>query len=125
MTAFASLSLLNNAAVAQTFAAQSLSGGIAKWMSQESVYDARRQVTMSVSLPKNGSSVARIKQKIMIPIMDSVVTDKKIAEAYIVVEAVLPKQASETVRLDLRKFADQLLVHAASTAAFQNLEDQY
>lgn len=127
MSAFATLSLQNEAAVAQTFAPAGIDPqGVAKWMTQtESVFDARRQVTMSVSLPKNGSTVARVKQKVLIPIMDTVDTTKKVAEAYAIVELVLPKVASSTVRLDLRKYADQLLTNAVTTAAVTNFESIY
>lgn len=80
---------------------------------------------MSVSLPKNGSQVARIRQKVMVPIMDSVDASKKIAEAYVNIEAVIPKQASDTTRLDLRKLADTLLQSAVTTAAFTSFEAIY
>lgn len=126
MTAFASLALLNNAAATVTFIPQSIdSSGVAKWITQDSVYDARKVVTMSVTLPKNGSSVARIKQKVIIPVMDTVDASKKLSDAYINIEVVLPKQCSETVRLDLRAYGDALLKHVVSTAAFQNLEAIY
>lgn len=126
MTAFAALSLLNDAAVAQTFNPANIdSAGVAKWLGTEAILDAKRSVTMSVSLPKNGSSVARVRQRVLIPIMDTVDATKKVAEAYADVTLVLPKQASSTVRLDLRKFTDQLLVNAVTTAAVTNFESIY
>lgn len=126
MSAFASLTLQNNAAANVVFNPQSIdSAGVATWISSDSVYDARKKVTMSVSLPKNGSSVVRVKQKLFAPVMDSIDATKKVAEAYVTIEAVLPKQASETLRLDMRKLADTLLANAVSTAAYQNLEAIY
>lgn len=126
MAAFAALSLQNNAAVAQTFNPQSKDAqGVSVWLGTETVLDAKKKVTMSVNLPKNGSTVTRVKQRVLIPIMDSVDTSKKIAEAYADVVYVLPKQASETVRLDLRKFIDQLTLAAVTTAAVQNYEDVF
>lgn len=126
MSALAALSLLNNAAVAQTFNPVGIdSAGVAKWFGTETVYDGKKLVTMSVSYPKNGSSVVRVKQKVSIPVMDAVDTTKKIADCYANIEFVLPKQASETIRLDLRKYVDQLVLHAVSTAAVQNLENIY
>lgn len=127
MSAFAAISLLNNAAVEQVLSPSSIDSiGVAKWMStSEASLDARRVASMSVSLPKNGSNVARIKQKVLIPIMDTVDTTKKIAEAYVTIEAVIPKQATETNRLDLRAYAKDLLADAVSTAAFTNLESIY
>lgn len=127
MSAFATLSLQNEAAVAQSFAPAGIDPqGVAKWMTNtETVFDARRVATMSLSLPKNGSSVVRLKQKVLIPIMDTVDTTKKIGEAYALVELVMPKTASTTVRLDLRKYADQFLTNAVTTAAVQNFESIY
>jgi len=126
MSAFAALSLQNNAAVAQAFNPQSIdAAGVATWYGTETVLDAKKKVTLSVSLPKNGSTVSRVKQRISVPIMDAVDATKKIADAYVDITFVLPKQASETVRLDLRKYADQLLINAVTTAAVQNLEAIY
>lgn len=127
MTAFAALSLNNNAAVAQSFSAQSIdSNGVARWLTtSEAIYDARRAVTMSVTLPKAGSNVIRIKQKVVLPIMDTVDTTKKVAEAYVTIDVVIPKQATDTQRLDLRAYSKDLLANAVSTAAFTNLEAIY
>lgn len=126
MSAFATLSLKNNAAVEQTFYPQSIdSAGVATWLDSAASLDAKRKVSMSVALPRNGGTVARIKQKVTIPVMDSVDATKKVAETYVVIEAVIPKIASETIRLDLKALATDLLADAVSTAAFQNHESIY
>jgi len=127
MTAFASLTLPNNAAANQTFGPSGIDQkGVAKWMTtSEASLDARRTVTMSVTLPKNGSSVVRVKQRVAIPIMDAVDTTKKIAEAYANIELVLPKQATSTNRLDLRKYAEKLIADAVTTAAVTDFESIY
>jgi hypothetical protein len=126
MTAFATISLLNNAAVEQAFTPQSIdSVGVANWLDAGTTFDSKRKVSMSVSLPRNGGTVSRIKQKVTIPVMDSIDTTKKVAEAYVIIEAVIPKLASETIRLDLRAMAKDLLNDAVSTAAYQNLEAIY
>lgn len=127
MTAFAALSLLNNAAVAQSFAPVGIDpSGVAKWMTtSEAVYDARRQATMLTTLPKNGSNVFRMKQKVVIPVMDIIDISKKVAEAYVNVEFVIPKQANLTQRLDLRAYADEFVKNAVSTAAITNFEGIY
>lgn len=126
MSALAALSLQNNAAVAQTFTPAGIdSSGVARWHGSETILDGKKVVTMSVNLPKNGSTVVRVKQRVMIPIMDTVDTTKKIAEAYADVVLVLPKQASETNRLDLRKFAEKLLADAVTTSAVTNFEAVY
>lgn len=126
MSAFAALTLQNNAAANVVFNPQSIdSDGVATYLTSDAIFDSKKKVTMSVALPKGGSSVARIKQRVMIPIMDTVDTNKKVAEAYVTIEAVIPKLASETARLDLRKLADTLLANAVSTAAYQSLEAIY
>lgn len=126
MSAFANLTLVDSAAANVVFSPQSLdSAGVAKWLTSDSIYDAKKATTMSVTLPKPGGTVTRIKQKIVIPIMDSVNTSLRIAEASIFIEAVIPKTASQTQRLDLRKHASTLLDNAVSTAAFTSLEAIY
>lgn len=126
MTALAALTLNNNAAVAQTFNPSGIdSQGVAKWLGTETVFDGKKSVTMSVTHPKNGSTVVRVRQRIMIPIMDTVDTTKKVAEAYADLQFVLPKQASLTNRLDLRKFTTELVAHAVSTAAVTDFEAIY
>lgn len=126
MSAFGTLTLQNNAAANVVFNPASIdSNGVATWFVSNSIYDARTKATMQVLLPKNGSPVARVKQRIAVPIMDTVDATKKVGEAYVAVEFVLPKQATETQRLDLRKLADTLLQNAVTTAAIQNLESIY
>lgn len=126
MSAFASLSLLNNAAVAVPFAPAAIdSQGVATWRSSNSVYDAKLRVTMSVSYPKNGSEVVRVRQRVTIPIMDTVDTTKKLGEAYASVEFVLPKRATQTQRLDLRAHVKDLVANAVTTAAVDSFESIY
>lgn len=126
MTAFAAVTLQNNAAANVVFNPQAIDPtGVAIWLTNDAIFDSKKKLTMSVTIPKGNSPVVRIKQRVMIPIMDAVDTTKKIGEAYVNIETVIPKLASETTRLDLRKFADTLLTNAVSTAAFQNLEAIY
>jgi len=126
MSAFGTLTLQNNAAANVVFNPASIdSNGVANWYVTNSIFDARWKATMQVTLPKNGSQVARVKQRVVMPIMDTVDTTKKVGEAYAMVEFVLPKQATETNRLDLRKLIDTLLQNAVTTAAVQNLESIY
>lgn len=126
MPALAALVLQNAAAANVTFNPVSIdSDGVAKWQTADSVYDARSHVTHKVRLPLAGGSVARVKQRITIPVMDSVDASKKIGECYVDVEAVMHKQASETIRLNLQAYAETLIAHAITTAAVQNLESVY
>lgn len=126
MTAFAALTLQNNAAANVTFTPGSIdSAGVARWYGQGSVLDARPTVTFKASNPPKGSNVARVSGKVTIPIMDSVNPQLKTAEMIGSFEFVLPKQTTETQRLDLRKLVDTLLQNAVTTAGVQYIESVY
>lgn len=126
MSAFASITLQNNAAANVVFTPSSIDrDGVATWYSTASVLDARPRATLSVRNPKNGSSVARVVGKVALPVMDTVDTTKKIAEVLGNFEFVLPKQASQTNRLDIRKLVDTMIQNAVLTAAVQDIEAVY
>lgn len=126
MSAFANITLADSASANVVFTPQSNdASGVATWLDNNSVLDAKRKLTMSVTLPKNGSSVVRIKQKVVVPIMDTVNTSLKVGEIIANIDVVIPKLASQTQRLDARAFAKNLLADAVSTAAFTNLESIY
>jgi len=126
MTAFAALSLTNSAATAVAFNPTSIdSSGVAKWLTNETAFDAKRAVTSSLTLPKGGSSVVRLKQRVTIPTMDAVDTTKRIGESYVNIEYVVDKRAALATRLDLQKFVDSLTLHASTTAALTSFEGQY
>lgn len=126
MSAFAPLTLLNNAGTNVVFNPQSIdSEGVATYLSGDAILDAKKKVTISVNLPKGGSTVARVKEKIVVPIMDTIDFNKKVAEAYVTVDFVLPKLASQTIRMDLRKYIHALIDDAITKAAIQDLESIY
>lgn len=126
MSAFAPLSLKNNAAIAVAFAPVGIDqSGVATWMTSSGVYDARTKVTMSMTFPRANTSTIRIKQRVQVPIMDTVDPSKKVGEGYVDISVMIPKNMSESQRLDLRAYADALLTSAVTTAAVQNLESIY
>lgn len=126
MSAFAPISLKDQFTVERTFNPQSIdSAGVATWLDTALSFDEKCKVSMSVSLPRNGGTVARIKQKITVPVMDAVDTTKKIAETYVIIEAVIPKIASQDIRRKLKAMASDLLADAVTTAAYDNLESIY
>lgn len=126
MSAFASLALQNNAAATVTFVPQKIdSNGVAVWMTSNAVYDGKQKATLSVKLPQNGSTVVRVTGKVTLPIMDTVDTTKKVAECVGTFELLLPKQASQTNRLDIRKELDTFLTNAVVTSAVQDFEAIY
>lgn len=123
MTAFASLTLVNNAAANVVFNPSSIDvKGIASWTTAETVYDGRSRVTQQLTLPSNGSTAIRLKQRIVIPLMDVVDVNKKVDEAFVNIEFKFPKNISETTRLDLRRYAEKLIENAVTTDAIQKFE---
>jgi hypothetical protein len=126
MSAFASLTLVDYAVANVVFTPTSIdNNGVAKYLSSDAIFDAKKAVTMQVTLPKAGGSVSRVKQKIVIPIMDTVDTTKKVSECIISIEAVLPKNATLAQRRDLKALAVSLAGNAITTAAYESLESIY
>lgn len=126
MSAFASLTLQNNAAANVVFTPSAIDkDGVATWYGTGAVLDARPRATLKVSNPKTGSSVARVTGKVVVPVMDIVDTTKKVADVIGSFEFVLPKQATETQRLDIRKLVDTMIENAITTAAVQYVESIY
>lgn len=127
MSAFATLALTNNAAATVNFTPLSLdnSTGVAKWGTASSVFDGKSLVTMKVDLPTGKSTRIKIKQKVSIPIMDTVNVNLKLDELICTIEISLPKTATQTQRLDLRKYADTLLLNAVTTSAVDLFEGIY
>lgn len=125
MTAFAALTLKNAADADVTFGPADIESGVATWLTSDDIFDAKKRVTMAVVRPKPGGSVVRVKQKVLVPLMDAVDTAKKIGEAYASVEIVMPKTMSSTARLDLRKHVETLVSNAVTTAAVTSFEGIY
>jgi len=126
MSAFATLTLKNSANVDVSFVPSAIDqNGVANWMTSAASFDAKQKASLAVKLPKNGSSVVRVSGRIMQPVMDAVDTTKRVAEGVANFELILPKQMTETDRLDLRKKLETLLTNAVSTAAVQNFESIY
>jgi hypothetical protein len=128
MTALAALSLNDGQAtpVATVFSPVAIdSSGVAKWLAPAASFDARRSATLSVGLPKNGSSVIRVKTRFLIPVMDAVDTTKRIGDSYANLEVVISKLASTQDRKDLQAYVKNALANAAFTAAIVDFEGQY
>jgi len=126
MPAIAAISINDSVPAAQSFTPLNLdSTGVARYGTSAAVFDAKSIITHSVSLPKNGSTVTRVKQKIVIPIMDTVDTTKKVAEAFANIEYVLPKNASALVLANLQAYVKNLAAHAVTTAAVGSFENVY
>lgn len=130
MPAIAAVALVNNAAANVVFTPRKIdSDGVAHFFALDAManggLDVNRRLTLQVVLPKNGSSVCRVKQRISVPTQDIVDPGVKTGESYVNIEFVLDKKADPETCLDLRKFAESLLSHAITTAAISNKESVY
>lgn len=127
MSAFAALTLVNNAAANVTFnpLALNASTGVASYATNNAVYDQKSVASLSVTLPSAKSARCKVKGKVIIPIMDIVNTSLKTDEVIGYFEFVLPKTASQTQRLDIRKYLDTMITNAIVTAAVDNFEGIY
>lgn len=125
MPAFAVMTLQDQTPANVTFNPQSIEANVARWIDAQSVFDAKKSVTHSVSAPKGGSAVSRVRQRVTVPIMDAVDTTKKIGEIIVNVDAVIPKVSSEAQRLLALALVKTLLAHANTTAAYQSIEGVY
>lgn len=99
--------------------------GVARLYEAADAFDGRNAVSLGVKLPKNGSNVARVTAKVVIPVMDSEDPTKKIGEVLGSVEFVLPKQATLDQRKDVLAFTANFMADPSVIAAVQNLESIY
>lgn len=128
MTAFAAITLDDGAGTPapHTFDPSAIDqNGVARLYEAGDVFDGRLAISLGVKLPKNGSNVARITAKVVIPVMDSEDTTLKIGEIIGSVEFVLPKQATLGQRQDVLAYTANFLADASVVAAVENLESIY
>jgi len=99
--------------------------GVAHWYKDESVFDSRPHLSMSVRLPTKGSQVSRVQVKLVHPLMDAVDTTLKVGECILNLECVYPKRSTQAQRLAI---AGQLADYFWSdefAAAISELESIY
>jgi hypothetical protein len=92
---------------------------------EEGSLDSRYAISLGVSLPKNGSQVARVTAKVVIPVMDSENPLVKIGELIGTTSFVLPKTATLTSRADILALMANFLADASVVSAVQDLESIY
>lgn len=123
MTQLADLVIVDYAAANQTFVVQNVdyATGVATWGLAGASYDASTLATFSLKIPSRASTRTRIKARIVIPIMDPVMTTKKIDECIAEVSFSLPKTATSVQRQNSRAFirnflSDNVIVNAVNTS---------
>jgi len=126
MAAFADLVLADSVPANRTFAPFAIdSNGVARWFEANSIMDARLGLTGSITLPSKGGNVARVRYKLNIPVMDTVVTTLKVGDVICNVEYIIPKRASATNRTDIRSLSYNLLNSAPLQNAVNSLASVY
>jgi len=127
MPAIAALSLSDGTA-SRSYVPQSIEGNLATYTYQPAgttSLDARWKITHSVSLPKAGSVVVRTKSKLVIPVMDTVDTSKKVADIMATVDFVLPTRSLKADRTALWTTLSNLIVNAITTSAVEDFNNVY
>lgn len=127
MPAFANIQLKNQAASEVTYTPADIdsASGVARWLGAGSVFDARTQITSSVSYPKSSGTKVRIKGKISVPLMDTVDTTKKVDEAIASFEIALPKSMALLSRQDLRAALADFITDNVIVKAVEDFESVY
>lgn len=127
MPALDTISLKNQATTEVVFAPANINPqtNVVSWLGAGTTFDARTGVTLSVTLPKNGSTRIRIRGKVSIPIMDPVITGKKLDECLANFEFSLPKISVLADRQNLRAYIADFLTDAVVVAAVENFEAVY
>jgi len=126
MPALAVLNLKNQAGTETAMSPVSInaSTGVANWMGAGTTLDNRVQVSSATTLPTGKATKVRSKQKVVIPIIDTV-TGLKVDEIIVNIDASIPKNAALTDRQNARAFTADLMTDAIVVAAFENFEAVY
>jgi hypothetical protein len=130
MSAFAPI-LLDDGAdtpVEHTFSPSGIdSNGVARLYETNDTgsLDSRLAISLGVALPKNGSQVARVTAKVVIPVMDAENSLVKTGELIGTVSFVLPKTATHPQRSDILALVANFLADPSVVSAVQDLESIY
>lgn len=111
MTQLIDLSIQDGAAAAQTFVVQNVdyATGVATWGTAAASFDASTIISFSLKPPSKSSTRVRVRARVIIPIMDPVITTKKVDEVIAEITFSMPKTSTATQRLNLRAYARNLL----------------
>jgi hypothetical protein len=128
MSAFANVSLMDGVPVAHSFSPSGIDqNGVARLYEATLTgsLDSRNAISLGVQLPKNGSQVARVTAKVVIPVMDNVTLLTKVGEIIGTATFVLPKTATAAQRADILAYLSSFLASVPVVAAVQDLESIY
>lgn len=127
MAAIATLQLKNYATTETDFVPGKIDSqtGVVSYYTAGSSYDARSVATVSVTLPKVATGRIKVRGKVSIPVMDAVITTKKIDENLCSFEFSLPRTSTLTDRRNLKAYIADFLTDAVMTKAVEDFESPY
>jgi len=130
MTAFAAITLDDGAdtPVEHTFSPSGIDPqGVARLYenTDDVAFDARPALSLQCKLPRNGSPVARITAKVVVPVMDTEDPTLKKGEMVATAEFILPKLVNQAQRSDILAYLANFLAEASVVAAVKDLESIY
>lgn len=127
MAAFATLSLKNQAAVEINYSPADIDqkSNVARWLGAGAVYDARPVVSLSVAYPSGNGTKVKVRGKIVVPIMDTVDTTKKVDEQIAYFEISLSKKSTLLQRQDLRAALADFCIDTTVVKAIEDFESVY
>lgn len=127
MSQFATLSLENQAGteVPLTVSTIDRTSNVATWTGAGSAFDARIKASFSITLPTARSTRAKVKAKVIIPVMSPVDPTVKVDENIVNIDFSLPKNSVLLDRQNLRAMAADFLTDPVIVAAIENFEGVY
>lgn len=127
MTQFVSFQLPNAATVNKDFAVGNINyqTGIATWNLVGSSFDANYVLSLAFKPASAASSRIKVRAKLVIPIMDPVLTTKKVDECIAEVTISVPKIATLSQRQDLRVLLRNFQLNDAFVKSVDNFEGVY
>jgi hypothetical protein len=127
MTQFQTLTVKDSLAADVNFNATVINyvNGVATWRTTGTNFDTSAAITFSMSLPTAKSTRTRIKEKVVIPVVNVLDATKKDDEIIVNIEFIIPKSATLLQRQNARAFASNLLAGAVTSNATDNLAGVY
>jgi hypothetical protein len=129
MSTFAAVSLKNQAGTETPFLPTTVERtsnvNVANYAVTGTVYDSRHKLSLSLQLPSSKSTRAKIKAKLVVPIMSAVDPLIKLDESIVNVDFSLPKNSALLDRQNIRAYCADLLTDAVIIAMIENFEGVY
>lgn len=127
MTNFATVTLPNAATVNKDFVVGNINyqTGVATWNNLGASFDGNTVLSLAVKPASAASSRVKVRARLVIPIMDPVLTTKKVDENIMEVTVSVPKTATLSQRQDLRVLLRNFQLNDAFIKAVDNFEGVY